>query len=99
MTELTVEERVAHVVIDRPEKRNAMSRAVLEQLCAHAEELAGRIDAREVGASPVDRVEIEARIGGTAVVIRRRADADHAEVPEVSFSSSSTGVRPNDDNT
>ena len=50
MTELTVEDRVAHVVIDRPEKRNAMSRAVLEQLRAHAEELAGRIGAREVGA-------------------------------------------------
>ena len=50
MTELVVEERVAHVVIDRPEKRNAMSRAVLERLRAHAAEVAARIVAREVGA-------------------------------------------------
>jgi 1,4-dihydroxy-2-naphthoyl-CoA synthase len=35
------EERVAHVVIERPEKRNAMSRMVLEELAAHAAELAG----------------------------------------------------------
>lgn len=50
MTGLVVEDRVAHVVIDRPEKRNAMSRAMLERLHEHAVEVAGRIASREVGA-------------------------------------------------
>lgn len=50
VTELTFEDRVAHVVIDRPEKRNALSREVLARLLAHAAEIAGRIRGREVGA-------------------------------------------------
>lgn len=50
MIELTMEDRVAHVVIDRPDKRNAMSRAVLEQLRERATEIAARIAGREVGA-------------------------------------------------
>jgi len=47
---LAVEERVAHVVIERPEKRNAMSRAVLDRLHAHAQTVAGLASSGEVGA-------------------------------------------------
>ena len=50
VTSLTVEERVAHVVIERPAKRNAMSRAVLEGLHGHAREVADLIEAGDVGA-------------------------------------------------
>jgi len=50
MTELVIEDRVAHVVIDRPDKRNAMSRAVLELLRDHAAEVAEHIASRAVGA-------------------------------------------------
>jgi enoyl-CoA hydratase/carnithine racemase len=39
VTSLEIVERVAHVVIERPEKRNAMSRAVLSGLHAHAAEI------------------------------------------------------------
>ncbi len=47
---LEVVERVAHVVIERPEKRNAMSRAVLTQLHAHALAVAEAAAAGTVGA-------------------------------------------------
>jgi len=47
---LTVEERVAHVVIERPRKRNAMGFDVLEELRARAEEVAVLVAAGEVGA-------------------------------------------------
>jgi enoyl-CoA hydratase/carnithine racemase len=50
LTSLTVAERVAHVVIERPEKRNAMSRAVLDGLLARAGEVAELVAADEVGA-------------------------------------------------
>jgi len=49
-TSLEVTDRVAHVVIERPEKRNAMSTAVLEGLTAHAAEVAEGIAAGAVGA-------------------------------------------------
>ena len=47
---LAVEERVAHVVIERPEKRNAMTRAVLERLRERAEAIAGLVAEGSVGA-------------------------------------------------
>jgi enoyl-CoA hydratase/carnithine racemase len=47
---LEVEERVAQVVIDRPEKRNAMSRAILDGLLSHARTVAGLVSSGEVGA-------------------------------------------------
>jgi enoyl-CoA hydratase len=47
VTSLEIVDQVAHVVIERPEKRNAMDRAVLHGLAAHAAELADR---RDVGA-------------------------------------------------
>jgi enoyl-CoA hydratase/carnithine racemase len=47
---LAVEERVAHVVIERPEKRNAMSDAVLDQLQERARRIAELAEAGEVGA-------------------------------------------------
>ncbi len=47
---LTVVERVAHVVIERPEKRNAMNRAVLDALLAAAHELVDQIASGTVGA-------------------------------------------------
>jgi enoyl-CoA hydratase/carnithine racemase len=50
LTSLAVAERVAHVVIERPEKRNAMSRAVLDGLLARAGEVAELVAADEVGA-------------------------------------------------
>ena len=50
VTSLTVAERVAHVVIERPAKRNAMSRAVLDGLHAHAREVADLVAAGDVGA-------------------------------------------------
>ena len=40
LTSLEVVDGVAHVVIERPEKRNAMSREVLRRLADHAEEVA-----------------------------------------------------------
>jgi enoyl-CoA hydratase/carnithine racemase len=40
VTSLRIIDRVAHVVIERPEKRNAMSRAVLRGLADHAAEAA-----------------------------------------------------------
>ena len=36
VTSITIVERVAHVVIERPAKRNAMDRAVLDGLVEHA---------------------------------------------------------------
>jgi len=50
VTSCSIVERVAHVVLERPEKRNAMSRAVLDGLAAHAEELAELAAAGSVGA-------------------------------------------------
>jgi len=50
VTSLTVEERVAHVVIERPGKRNAMSRAVLDQLAEHARAVAELAGSGAVGA-------------------------------------------------
>jgi enoyl-CoA hydratase/carnithine racemase len=50
VTSLEIVERVAHVVIERPEKRNAMSRAVLSGLHGHARHIAGSIASHEVGA-------------------------------------------------
>lgn len=50
LTSLTVVERVAHVVVERPEKRNAMSRAVLDGLLARAEAVADLVAAEQVGA-------------------------------------------------
>jgi enoyl-CoA hydratase/carnithine racemase len=47
VTSLEVVDRVAHVVIERPAKRNAMDRAVLRGLEEHA---AGLADDRDVGA-------------------------------------------------
>jgi len=47
---LEVVERVAHVVIERPEKRNAMNRAVLARLHAHALTLAEAVASRAIGA-------------------------------------------------
>lgn len=49
-TSLSVVDRVAHVVIERPEKRNALSMAVLERLRAHAAAVAEAIAAGDVGA-------------------------------------------------
>jgi len=48
VTSCSVVERVAHVVIERPDKRNAMSRAVLRGLAAHAQEVAADPDVRAV---------------------------------------------------
>jgi enoyl-CoA hydratase/carnithine racemase len=50
VTSLEIVERVAHVVIERPEKRNAMSREVLSELHGHARHIAGSVAAGEVGA-------------------------------------------------
>ena len=50
VTSMVVAERVAHIVIERPEKRNAMSRAVLEELRAHAGAVAEEAAAGRVGA-------------------------------------------------
>lgn len=50
VTSLAVVERVAHVVIERPAKRNAMSRAVLDGLHAHAREVAELVASGDVGA-------------------------------------------------
>jgi enoyl-CoA hydratase/carnithine racemase len=50
LTSISVVERVAHVVIERPEKRNAMSHAVLDGLLARAGEVAELVAADEVGA-------------------------------------------------
>lgn len=49
-TSLTVVDRVAHVVIERPEKRNALTMAMLERLRAHAGTVADAIAAGDVGA-------------------------------------------------
>jgi enoyl-CoA hydratase/carnithine racemase len=40
VTSLAIVERVAHVIIERPQKRNAMDRAVLRGLADHAAEIA-----------------------------------------------------------
>jgi len=50
VTSCSVVERVAHVVLERPAKRNAMSRAVLDGLAEHAGEIAGFAAAGSVGA-------------------------------------------------
>ena len=50
VTSLTVVERVAHVVIERPAKRNAMDRAVLAGLHDHAREVVELVAAGEVAA-------------------------------------------------
>lgn len=47
VTSLEVVDRVAHVIIERPDKRNAMDRAVLRGL---AERAAGLADDRDIGA-------------------------------------------------
>ncbi len=49
-TRLIVTERVAHVVIDRAEKRNAMSRTMLDRLVSHAAELSELAASGAVGA-------------------------------------------------
>lgn len=49
-TRLTVTERVAHVEIDRVDKRNAMSRTMLERLADHAVEIAELAASGAVGA-------------------------------------------------
>jgi len=49
VTSLEIVERVAHVVIERPEKRNAMSRAVLTQLHDHASAVADAAASGTVG--------------------------------------------------
>jgi len=53
VTSLEVHEGVAHVVIERPAKRNAMSRAVLDGLLAHAEAAAELVASGEVRAAVV----------------------------------------------
>lgn len=50
VTSLAVVERVAHVVIERPAKRNAMDRAVLDGLLRHAGEVEDLVAAGAVGA-------------------------------------------------
>lgn len=50
LTSLEVVERVAHVVIERPDKRNAMSHAVLDGLLGHARSIADAVGSGEVGA-------------------------------------------------
>ncbi len=50
VTSLEVVERVAHVVIERPEKRNAMNHAVLTRLHGHALTIAEAAAAGTVGA-------------------------------------------------
>jgi enoyl-CoA hydratase/carnithine racemase len=50
VTSCDVVERVAHVVIERPAKRNAMNRAVLDRLADHAVEIAELSSAGAVGA-------------------------------------------------
>ena len=50
LVRLAVEERVAHVTIERPEKRNAMTRAMLEQLGERASEVAALVRSARVGA-------------------------------------------------
>jgi enoyl-CoA hydratase/carnithine racemase len=50
VTSLTVVERVAHVVIERPAKRNAMNRAVLDGLLEHARSVAELAGSGSVGA-------------------------------------------------
>jgi len=50
VTSLEVVERVAQVVIERPEKRNAMDRAVLHGLHEHAREVAEAVSSGSVGA-------------------------------------------------
>lgn len=50
VTSLTFVERVAHVVIERPAKRNAMSRPVLDALLDHARAIGELVASGEVGA-------------------------------------------------
>ena len=50
VTSLAVVERVAHVVIERPAKRNAMDHAVLDGLIRHAGEVEDLVEAGAVGA-------------------------------------------------
>jgi enoyl-CoA hydratase/carnithine racemase len=50
VTSCSIVERVAHVVIERPAKRNAMDRAVLDGLAGHAEEVAQLVVEGVVGA-------------------------------------------------
>jgi len=49
-TSMTVEERVAHVVIERPEKRNALDHHMLERLADHARSVAELAASGAVGA-------------------------------------------------
>ncbi len=53
VTSIEVHEGVAHVVIERPAKRNAMSRAVLDGLLAHAATVAELVASGEVRAAVV----------------------------------------------
>ncbi len=82
VTSLEVVDGVAHVVIERPDKRNAMSRAVLQRLASHAEEIAqdGTIGAVVVSgrggafSAGLDLTDLFALVGG---------DLDEAGVAEV----------------
>lgn len=50
VTSMTIVERVAHVVIERPAKRNAMDRAVLDGLVEHARSAAELVGSGAIGA-------------------------------------------------
>lgn len=47
---MTVEERVVHVVIERPDKRNAMTRSMLDLLAGHCRSITGLVASGAVGA-------------------------------------------------
>lgn len=47
---MTVEERVAHVIVERPDKRNAMTRGMLDLLAGHGRSLTGLVASGAVGA-------------------------------------------------
>jgi enoyl-CoA hydratase/carnithine racemase len=81
LTSLAVAERVAHVVIERPEKRNAMSRTVLDGLLTRACEVADLIAAGEVG----------------AVVVAGRGDAFSAGLDLVDLAGLTVGPFGTDD--
>ena len=50
VTSMTIVERVAHVVIERPAKRNPMDRAVLDGLVEHARSAAELVGSGAIGA-------------------------------------------------
>jgi len=81
VTSCTVVERVAHIVIERPEKRNAMSWTVLRRLAGHAREVAEDPQVRAVVvagrgqhfSAGLDLVDLAALTGG---------DLDEARIAE-----------------